>query len=152
MSFLGWDSFNRRYTVSLVADNGGGADPLAEGSGEVMRIWFGIDPLELGGITATMTAFDGTHTLKAMTNGKEYPPAVMAGSVGTRYVLRGDLNHDYTVNVSDMTYLISHLFSGGPAPVTVQAGDVNNDQEVNVQDMTYLIAYLFSGGPAPVTP
>jgi subtilisin family serine protease len=152
LSFLGWDPFNRRYVVSLVADNGGGADPLAEGSGEVMRIWFGIDALELGGITTAMTTFNGTHTLKAMTNGKEYPPAVMAGSVGTRYVLRGDLNHDYMVNVSDMTYLISHLFSGGPAPVTVQAGDVNNDQEINVQDMTYLIAYLFSGGPAPVTP
>lgn len=152
LAYLGWDAFNRRYTVSLTADNGGGSAPLPAGSGEVMRIWFTLDELELGGVTTTLGTFSGTHTLKAMTSGKEYPPAVQPGTIGTEFVLRGDVNHDLTINVSDITYLVSYLFSGGPEPVTVQAGDVNADTDINIEDMTYFVAYLFSGGPNPVSP
>ncbi len=67
---------------------------------------------------------------------------------GDPYVC-GDLNGDEMVNVSDMTYMISYLFSGGPAPVVFAAGDLNCDGLINVSDMTYMISYLFSGGPAP---
>jgi hypothetical protein len=63
--------------------------------------------------------------------------------------LRGDANTDGAVSVSDVVYLISSLFKGGPAPDPSLAGDTNCDGEVTVSDVVYLINYLFKGGPAP---
>jgi Zn-dependent metalloprotease len=62
---------------------------------------------------------------------------------------RGDANVDATVNISDAVYLISYIFSGGPAPNPVTSGDVDCNGFVNISDAVYLIAYIFSGGPAP---
>lgn len=61
----------------------------------------------------------------------------------------GDVNGDQAVNISDMTYLVSFLFSGGPDPVPYESADVNCDGAVNISDMTYMVSFLFSGGPAP---
>jgi hypothetical protein len=152
LAFLAWDAFNRRYAVQLTADNGGGASPMPEGSGEVLRIWFTIDETELGGVTTMLDTFSDSHILEVMTAGKSYPPAVEAGAIGTKYVLRGDANHDLSINVSDVTYLVGYLFGDGSEPVTLQAGDADADLSINVADLTYLTAYLFSGGPAPVSP
>jgi hypothetical protein len=64
--------------------------------------------------------------------------------------LCGDVNNSGVVNIQDITYLISYLYKGGPAPVPYwKAGDVNNSGVVNIQDITYLISYLYKGGPAP---
>jgi hypothetical protein len=61
----------------------------------------------------------------------------------------GDTNGDGEVSVSDVVYLISYLFKGGPSPVRDYAADSNCDGEINVSDVIYLINYLFKGGPAP---
>jgi len=64
--------------------------------------------------------------------------------------LRGDANHDGIVNVSDVVYLISYLFKGGPAPIpSTIVGDANCDGKVTVADAVSLIYYLFKGGPKP---
>ncbi len=62
----------------------------------------------------------------------------------------GDANGDGAVNISDVTYLISYIFSGGSAPSPLWVGDVNGSGAVNISDATYLISYIFSGGSAPV--
>jgi predicted outer membrane repeat protein len=59
----------------------------------------------------------------------------------------GDVNGDGVVNVSDVFYLISYLFAGGPVPLG--RANVNADTSVSVQDVFYLINYLFASGPAP---
>jgi len=61
----------------------------------------------------------------------------------------GDCNGDNVLNVSDVVYLINHLFIGGPHPDPLCTGDVNADGLVNVTDVVYLINYLFIYGPAP---
>ncbi len=61
----------------------------------------------------------------------------------------GNADGSSSVNISDAVYLISYIFSGGPAPVPLQNGDVNCNNAVNISDAVYLIAYIFSGGPAP---
>jgi hypothetical protein len=61
----------------------------------------------------------------------------------------GDASGDVTVDISDVVYLISYIFSGGPAPQPLIAGDANCDSAVDISDAVYLIAYIFSGGPAP---
>jgi hypothetical protein len=61
----------------------------------------------------------------------------------------GDANTDAAVDISDAVYLISYIFSGGPAPNPLLSGDANCDSTVDISDVVYLISYIFSGGAAP---
>ncbi|MEW5923409.1 MAG: dockerin type I repeat-containing protein, partial [Candidatus Zixiibacteriota bacterium] len=63
--------------------------------------------------------------------------------------LCGDVNGNGSVNILDVTYLISYLYKGGPAPIHEKAADVNNSGGINLLDVTYLISYLYKGGPEP---
>lgn len=64
----------------------------------------------------------------------------------------GDADSSGTVNIADITFLITRIFAGGPAPVPENAGDANGSGSINVADITYLISRIFAGGPAPVCP
>ena len=59
--------------------------------------------------------------------------------------MRGDVNGDGSVNISDVTALIDYLLSGNPSGVNVTAADCNQDSSVNISDVTALIDYLLSG-------
>ena len=61
--------------------------------------------------------------------------------------LCGDVNDDGDRNIFDVTYLISFLYVGGPAPDPPEIADVNNDGTVNMFDITYFISYLYLDGP-----
>ncbi len=65
-------------------------------------------------------------------------------------VLRGDVNDDNKVIVSDLTFLVNFLFKGGVAPTCLEHGDLNDDSKVIVSDLTYLVNFLFKSGVAPV--
>ncbi|MEW5922673.1 MAG: dockerin type I repeat-containing protein [Candidatus Zixiibacteriota bacterium] len=64
----------------------------------------------------------------------------------------GDANGSGSVNILDVTFIISYLYKGGAAPVPAQSADVNHSGSVNILDVTYLISYLYKGGPAPNCP
>lgn len=58
--------------------------------------------------------------------------------------LRGDVNNDTFVNISDVTTLIDYLLN--PATVISEANaNVNLDQDINISDVTTLIDFLLSG-------
>ena len=59
--------------------------------------------------------------------------------------LRGDVNNDKTVNISDVTALIDYLLSGNGEDVNLNNSDCNLDQGVNISDVTALIDFLLSG-------
>ncbi|MFH2036344.1 MAG: S8 family serine peptidase [Candidatus Zixiibacteriota bacterium] len=65
----------------------------------------------------------------------------------------GDANNNGVFNILDITYLIAHLYKGGPAPAPYPlcSGDANCNCVVNILDITYLISYLYKFGPAPCT-
>jgi hypothetical protein len=65
--------------------------------------------------------------------------------------LRGDVNGDGVINVTDIVYLINYKFlvPPGPPPIPLEAGDVNCDGVINVQDVVYLINYKFLVPPGP---
>jgi hypothetical protein len=63
--------------------------------------------------------------------------------------VRGDVNRDGVINISDVVYLINYLYVGGPPPTPREAGDANADGFINVSDVVYLINYLYVGGPPP---
>lgn len=92
-----------------------------------------------------ISAFDTTYFRKFCQAGL----ASLATLAGPYFDVRGDVNLDLTVSVSDVVYLINYLFKGGPTPSPTYLGDVDCSDEVNVSDVIYLINYLFKGGPAP---
>ena len=63
-------------------------------------------------------------------------------SLGVEYV-RGDINGDRTVNVGDVTALISQVLSSGSA--YIPRSDVNYDRATNIADVTELIHYILAG-------
>lgn len=65
---------------------------------------------------------------------------------------RGDANGDSITNVADPIYLLSYIFSGGPAPGCADAADINDDGVVNVADAVFGISYIFAGGSPPPAP
>jgi hypothetical protein len=69
-------------------------------------------------------------------------------SAGAAY-LHADANGDFVVDISDVVFVLSYVFSGGAAPSPLAAGDLNCDSAVDIGDAVYLIAFIFSGGPAP---
>lgn len=63
------------------------------------------------------------------------------------HFVRGRINGDTQVDMSDAVFLLGHLFAGGPAPHVPQAADVNADGTVDISDPVYLLDFLFAGGP-----
>ena len=59
--------------------------------------------------------------------------------------IRGDVNKDGQVNISDVTALIDYLLSGNPSGVNLTAADCNQDSSVDISDVTALIDYLLAG-------
>jgi len=58
------------------------------------------------------------------------------------------------VDVSDLTFLVAYLFTGGPTPPCIEEGNVDGitgvGGPIDVSDLTHLVAYLFTSGPVPV--
>ncbi|SYZ74435.1 hypothetical protein TRIP_C90063 [Candidatus Zixiibacteriota bacterium] len=59
----------------------------------------------------------------------------------------GDVNGNGAVNILDVSYIITFLYKGGPAPVSMIAANVNGDGNVNILDVSYLINFLYRSGP-----
>lgn len=61
----------------------------------------------------------------------------------------GDVNDDYSVDISDAVYLVNYAFGGGEQPYPIESGDVNCDYFVDISDAVYVISYSFGGGFMP---
>ena len=70
--------------------------------------------------------------------------------------MRGDINGDTQVDISDMVSCLTYLFLGTETPTCMKAADVNDDSavgypSVDVSDPIYGLNRLFLGGP-PIPP
>jgi hypothetical protein len=70
------------------------------------------------------------------------PPAVF---------VRGEVNGDGRVDISDGVKVVLHLFRG-VAIDCQDAADANDDESLNVTDVVYLLDHMYRGGPAPAAP
>jgi len=66
--------------------------------------------------------------------------------------LRGDVNGDGSIDLSDPILLLGWLFSSAAPLACDDAGDVNDDGALDLSDPISLLGYLFSGGPPPAPP
>lgn len=50
-------------------------------------------------------------------------------------------------DISDLVYLVTYMFGGGPAPSNMSAADVNGDGTgPDISDLVYLVSYMFQAG------
>ena len=63
--------------------------------------------------------------------------------------LCGDADISGEVDIDDVVFIISYIFSGGSEPFPYEAGDTDCSGAVDIDDVVYLISYIFSGGYAP---
>ena len=64
--------------------------------------------------------------------------ALAAGSI------RGDVNTDGNVNISDVIVLIDYLLNDNAAGISMAGADCNYDGKINISDVTALISFLSS--------
>lgn len=147
------DNSNERYAIELATDLGTDQPPLPPGSGEVFRLNFRINSLELGGLGSLVdTTSQLPKALKLITGTAAYAPVVFPGTISTIWIKRGDCNYNGFIDIIDIVHLVNYFFSVGPPPVTIQAGDADASLGLTLLDIIYLVDYLFRGGPPPVTP
>lgn len=66
--------------------------------------------------------------------------------------MRGDANGDFSRDLSDAVFVLTHLFHGGVEPDCLAAADVNGSGNVDLSDSVSLLNHLFQGGPQPAAP
>jgi hypothetical protein len=57
--------------------------------------------------------------------------------------ITGDVDGSGTVDISDLTAMVSYLFLMGPKPLNSGLGDMNGDGLVDVADVSAMVDYLF---------
>jgi len=65
--------------------------------------------------------------------------------------VRGFINLDDALDLSDAITLLFHLFLGGAVPCR-DAADSNDDGSLDIADAIYILSYLFQGAAAPPPP
>ena len=66
--------------------------------------------------------------------------------------LRGDVNSDGSIDISDLTLMINYLIRQkiyDPFQVCFEHIDVNASGGLDIADMTYFVRYMFKAGPPP---
>ncbi len=63
--------------------------------------------------------------------------------------VRGDVNGDSIISITDGVRILNYLFRNGPAPECTEAADFNEDGSINIADVIKLFNFLFKGGPGP---
>jgi hypothetical protein len=123
-----------------IDSNFSGTAPIdASGQDTFIVVHFNIDTTAEAD-TAYNYWIDGEYTF----TGCEYY-SYTAGCCGER----GDVDHDGSVNIVDVTYLVAFLFHGGPLPPCMEEADIDGISGINVADLTYFVDYLFYFGSAP---
>lgn len=63
----------------------------------------------------------------------------------------GEADNNTNYNILDVSYIVSYLYKGGPAPKPYAkcSGDADCGCTVNILDVSYLISYLYKGGLPP---
>ena len=89
----------------------------------------------------TIKNVDGTATIALA----EVQDMYFSNEAGGNDFMRGDVNNDDKVNISDVTALINYLLSEDATNVNVEAANCNQDGSVNISDVTALINYLLNG-------
>lgn len=101
--------------------------------------------LELTGVTPERDNDDPQNWVASRVSG---------GTPGkaTSSFIRGEVNEDALINLTDGIVILDHLFRGGAAPACPDAEDTNDDGKLDLTDPVFLLQHLFQSGTAPPPP
>lgn len=150
--YLHVNDIGKQATIRLQSSTNGSLPELGPGTGPILRLYFQTSAaaandstvVSLSGYSAYSPTFTGP--LLTYTPSLEPPTVLYPGCCED---IRGDINGDGSVNITDLTLLVTHLFSGGAAPECFEEGDADGNGSIIISDITYLVSYLFRGGPPP---
>jgi hypothetical protein len=99
------------------------------------------------------TARDGSlfYRLVAHGGGQSSPGALCTPRL-LRPFLRGDVEENGILNLTDGVVILLYLFAGREAPACLDAADVDDSGTINITDAVALLGFLFQGGPPPRPP
>ena len=66
--------------------------------------------------------------------------------------MRGEVNGDGKVDLSDAVSILQYLFLGLRQPNCLEAADVDDSGRLDISDAIYLLGHLFLGSRAPPAP
>ena len=66
--------------------------------------------------------------------------------------VRGDVDDNGEVNISDPIYSLAYQFAGGPQPSCLAAADDDGSGLIDLSDPIYSLQFQFAGGPPPQSP
>ncbi len=61
----------------------------------------------------------------------------------------GDADNNGFWSISDVVFIINHIFAGGPPPLMVCLADADVNGIETISDAVFLIGYIFAGAPQP---
>ena len=135
------------YSITLESTGGTGARAWTDLNDDLSGTEFSLTVQ--GVLSGTPTVEDTiVFTTHAQDQVGAYDELEFTLVVELGYVF-GDANFSGEVDIDDVVYLISYLFSSGPEPIPLETGDVNCSGFIDIDDVVFLIDYLFAGGPAP---
>lgn len=73
--------------------------------------------------------------------------AIPAAAQDLNGFVRGDINSDLTIDLSDPVLLLEHLFGGSPALDCQEAADINDDGALLLDDVIWSLGYIFLANP-----
>jgi len=68
------------------------------------------------------------------------------------FFVRGDVEENGVVNITDAIAILLYLFSGGATPRCLDSADTDDSGEINITDAVALLGYLFTSGRPPAAP
>ena len=96
----------------------------------------------VGGKGTTYSSSNPMDKTYAHIDGGTSNPGYFTGKDGG---LRGDVNDDGSVNISDVTTLIDLLLGGNASGISLSGADCNQDGSINISDVTALVDHLLTG-------
>ena len=117
------------------------------------RIYY-KDGLIGSGLPVTNVIFQGQNTLRPIADTCDF-----WASLNQDYwrFVRGDVNSDSEINLTDAILILSFLFTGGPAPACMDAADADDNRSLQITDAIRILNWLFVGmvallRPSPTAP
>ncbi|SYZ74510.1 exported hypothetical protein [Candidatus Zixiibacteriota bacterium] len=106
-----------------------------------------------GTFSATLTspASPEKDTLSAIATAGDIPTPLDQQPI-VAFLKCGDANANGTVNILDVSFIISWLYKQGPAPDPLWLADPNASGSTNILDVSYLISFLYKNGPGIICP
>lgn len=131
---------------------------LPAASNRILNIEYAAGPAgrpgEVYAVRYTGTLGSPPVSVLFVVDGFEVAPATRTGwvSLPTPAFIRGDVDENGKLEMTDAIRTLGWLFLGGEEPGCLQSADANGSGEVNIADPIYILQFLFVGGPMPPHP